>query len=315
MNPSRPDPARTPPDGREPTDPARAGAWLEDSRQIDRYLDGEGDAAERTARDADLAARPDAARALAGRRVFLEALRSARWAPGGVEASALRALERRVRAALQEDRDQGVAASERLPAETPLAGLPYGTGRARLGRARPFVVGAAALLAGVGAWLLHGGERTAVALDPYVTMAADVLGAKPDAFETCAQGRSADVNSLSLVREGELQVTGCATKPAGDGASVAVLRRPEELPVVGYVAVPDSGTTEAGVVGITEVEGRRVVVFDVLDHGRRVYLAVNADVLRAKRDAGDDRWTCTACHGPERRAMPNPHKIVLRRSP
>ena len=193
-------------------------------------------------------------------------------------------------------------------ADTPLRG-------ARLGRARPLVVGAAALLAGVGAWLLHGKDQTADALDPYVAMAADVLDWKPKDFETCAQGKASDVHSFALVIDGELQVTGCATKTSDKNASVAVLRRPEELPIVGYVAVPASGTAEAGVVGITEVDGGRVVVFDVVDHGRRVYLAVNPATLRAKYPEPGYRWSCAACHGPARQVLPNPHRIVLRRGP
>lgn len=280
--------------------PGAAGAWYEDLGEIDRHLDGEGSPAERAERESDLAGRPAVAAQVAGRRAFLAALRSARAAPGEVSPAHLRALEQRVRAVLRQDGE---------PAEARL------TLRGRM-RARPFLVGAAALLAGVGTWLFASHQRTADALNPYVAMAADVLDWKPQAFETCAQGRGgSDVHRFALVEEGEMQVTGCAVESSAKNASVAVLRRPEELPVVGYVAVPATGTPEKGVVGITEVEGGRVVVFDVVDHGRQVYLAVNPASLRAKHPEPGDRWSCAACHGPARQTLPNPHRIILRRTP
>jgi hypothetical protein len=285
-----------PPDpGSKGKERADKGPWYADLREIDRYLDGEGDAVERAERDRDVAQQAAVAAVVGGRRAFLAALRSARAAPGEVPAAHLRALEQRVRAALREDRERAALRSV---------------------RARPFLVGAAALLAGVGTWLFVSRERSADALNPYVAMAADVLDWKPQAFETCAQGQTgSDVHRFALVEHGEMQVTGCAVAPSAKNASVAVLRRPEELPVVGYVAVPASGTPEKGVVGITEVEEGRVVVFDVVDHGRQVYLAVNPASLRAKHPEAGHRWSCAACHGPARQALPNPHRIVLRSAP
>jgi hypothetical protein len=298
----------TPGPGGRPAAAGPAGDWWRDPLEVDRHLDGEGDPAERARRERDLATRPEAARAVSARRAFLAALGAARGAAGEVPAEHLRALEQRVRAALRADRERVAAGGVAGDAAAPLVVR-------RPVRARPFLVGAAALLAGLGTWLFVGRDR-AEALNPYVAMAADVLDWQPQAFETCAQGaRGSDVHRFALVAEGELQVTGCAVDPSAKNASVAVLRRPEELPVVGYVAVPATGTPEKGVVGITEVEGGRVVVFDVVDGGRQVYLAVNPASLRAKHPEEGHRWSCAACHGPARRNLPNPHRIVLRRAP
>lgn len=266
--------------------------WHADPLEIDRLLDGECTLAERASREREAATDPDLAGRLARRKAFLETLASARWAPNGLSAGHLDDLSRRVTTAL---------AAQRAPFR-------------RLWR--PALASAAALLVGVAVWLGQGG-RDVQAFDP-VRLAAQVLSWKPRAFEalgTCASGGpGSDVRAFTLVRGGELEVTGCVERPAEPGTSVAVLRRPEQLPVVGYVAVPADPASRSGEVGITEVEDGRVIVFDVLDAGRRVYLAVDPRGLKRAGDSGST-WTCAACHGPARQALPNPHHIVLRRAP
>jgi hypothetical protein len=263
---------------------------------MDRYLDGEGDPAERALRDGDVAARPPLRDRLARRAGFLEALRSARWAPAGSSVADLRQLEQRVRAALAGAEGTADPAASR--------------GRARW---RTALVGLAAAVAGFGTWIFA--TSTRVEADPNVAMAAQVLRWQPSAFGTCAQDASAgDVYRSPLVREGEMQVRGCAAESQRADTSVAQLWRPEELQVVGYVAVPASGDMAADEIGITEVESGRVVVFDMVDHTRRVYLAVNSAALKVKHTSGE-RWMCAACHGPARQALRNPHRIVLRRAP
>ena len=290
----------TPPNAPLPTSPSGStpAPWFEDAREIDRHLDGEGDPGERARREADVAARPGLSARLARRRAFLEALRSGRWAPAGSSVADLRRLEERVRSALHADAGGRSAA--------PGARSPV--------RRRSALVAVAAVLAGLGAWFLAG-RGTEQSNAWAVSMAVKVLDWQPSAFGTCAQDAHAgDVYGFPLVREGEMQVRGCASEPPRAGASVAQLWRPEELPVVGYVAVPASGEKVRGEIGITEVESGRVVVFDMVDGNRRVYLAVDAVALKVKHASGE-RWKCAACHGPARQAQDNPHRIVLRKAP
>ena len=273
--------------------------WFLDPLEVDRHLDGEGSAAERSARDADVAVRPEVQAHLAARGRFLAALGGARTAPPESASLALARLEARVRTALLRDRTGAI--------------------RPVRGWVRPLWMGAAAALAGLGAWLLMAGPRGGsrdLEADQAVAMAAQVLHWQPQALGTCAQGAT-DVHGFALVRDGDLQVSGCAEERGADGSSVAALRRPEDLPVVGYVSLPDSGGRGAArhEIGLTELEGGRVVVFDLLDHGRRVYLAVNAAAVRAKHAEAGERWTCAACHGPARQGLDSPHRIFVRKAP
>lgn len=283
--------------------------WPIDPPALDRILDREAGAADEARLEALVASHPAFARHVASRRAFLEALSGARWAPGGVDPAHQARLEAQVRAALRLD-----LAPAGAPGEAQAGPLTLPPRRWR--RLRPVLAGAAVLLAGLGVWLGRGG-RTVEAFDP-VAKAAEVLTWKPRAFEdlaTCAGQPGSDVHTFALVRGGEMQITGCSPEESRGGASVAVLHRPEQLPVVGYVAVPADAKARAGEVGITEVGGGRVIVFDVLDHGRRVYLAMDPAGLRRSGDDPEQRWTCAACHGPARQALPNPHRIVLRKAP
>lgn len=284
-----------------PTPPLRPEAprpgprWHHDALERDRFLDQEGGPEERAARQADLEADPAAAARVARRGAFLSVLR--RLGRPSQEPAALGALRRSVEQALADER-------RRL------------RGSRLWRRLRPALAVAAGLAVALGVGLGRSGGREAEALDP-VDLAARLLTWRPKGMESpegCAGGPGGDVHAFALVQQGELEVRGCAASPDGSGASVAVLRRPEELPIVGYVAVPAPGVHARSEVGITELEEGRVVVFDVLDHGRRIYLAVDPQSLRLRRPGADNRWSCAACHGPARQELANPHHIVLRRN-
>lgn len=290
-----------------PARPPPPPPWHHEPAEVDRWLDGEGPPEERRARAADVEGDAALRARVAARRSFLTALACAGAEGLGGDALRLRALEARVRSSIVDKMAGGEVAE---------AAVPSRRGRVR-GRAW---IAAAAAVTGLAVWLGQG-DQPAAAFDP-VQRAADLLSWRPRNLEgvgTCAGGEREEVHSFALVREGAFEVTGCV--PDAPGASVAVLRRPEQLPVVGYVAVPADGTTPAGEVGITEVEGGRILVFDVLDGGRRVYLAVDPQTLgpRAGGVGADGRvdsaWSCAACHGPVRQAQRNPHHIVLRRTP
>ena len=84
----------------------------------------------------------------------------------------------------------------------------------------------------------------------------------------------------------------------------ARLVRPETLPVVGIVAVPDPDGPRGADIGKTDLGD--VLVYDVAYGRTRYYLGV------PKREAirkGD----CRMCHHADRLDGRNPHRIVLRR--
>ncbi len=282
--------------------------WHADAGELDRFLDGEGAPAERATRQADRARDPALAVRLERRAGFLRLLASA-----GAPALADAGLTARVSAAL--------AAEARAAADagaTAGVGAQGGSPRPAWARRRllPWLATAAVLLVALGVWSGLPG-REAEALHP-TELAARLLDWKPKGVEGpagCAGGAGQDVFSFVLVQDGELEIRACDPDPQAQGTTRALLRRPEELPVMGFVAVPAPGAVPSSEVGITEVGPSGVVVFDVLDHGRRVYLALDAAALRLKHAGLGDRWTCAACHGSVRQALPNPHRIVLRQAP
>jgi anti-sigma factor RsiW len=246
---------------------------------VDRLLDGEVPAAERQAREADLA-RDGALRARVGRRrAFLAALAAA-----GARARAARRpsalLEARVRSALR-----------RPPARTLWL---RGTA-------------AAALLAAVGTAFLLGRSDPAEAL-PEEVRAAVALIAHPagaPAGAACAEGRSTSPTQFPAVRERALTVGACVEPEAEEGGGTqALLLRVEDLTPLGYVAVPDEGARPGPEIGATEFAD--AVVFDLAYGRTRYYLAVPKSFLETKT-------ACAACHGPDRAGAPNPHRIVKRR--
>jgi hypothetical protein len=182
---------------------------------------------------------------------------------------------------------------------------------------RPLVGAAAALLVAFGAWSgLRGREAEAVGHP--IEAAADLLHWVPRGTEGvagCADGGGPSAQSFVLVQDGELEIRACPEEPSDARLSKALLRRPEELPAMGFVAVPAPGTTASSEIGITEVGSDGVVVFDLQDHGKRVYLAVDSAALRLRHGGRGEAWTCAACHGPARQALANPHRMVLRKAP
>jgi hypothetical protein len=279
--------------------PPSQDSWYADPLEVDRHLDGEDTPAERAARLGDAAADPALRALLARRSAFLACLSDARAAQPPVS----QALLARVAAALE-------AETAHAPALTP----------PRLSlRRRPvwaaWVGAAAAVLVAVGAWSGFGRRNEEVTAHP-VDVAVRLLSWVPKNAEGvagCADGAGPTPQSFVLVQDGELEIRAC-TEEGGPGQGRALLRRPEALPALGFVAVPAPDTAPSSDVGITEV-GAGVVVFDVLDHGKRVYLALDAASLRQRHGGEGQTWTCAACHGPARQALPNPHRMVLRQAP
>lgn len=285
------------------TPPLPPSPWHADPLEVDRYLDGEGPPAEREARARELAADPALAARLEARAAFLRALgrarEAARPAPG---------LQERVQALL---------AAEAAAAPPTAAPQPAGGRRLRLLRGgRSWAAAAAVLLVAGGAWLGWRGTPAEAVPTP-AELAVRLLDWQPGRTEGvagCADA-SPSPHTFVLVQDGELEIRACEEPDGAQGMSRALLRRPEELPAVGFVAVPAPGARPSSEIGITEMGRSGVVVFDVLDHGKRVYLAVDGAALRARHAGARDAWTCAACHGPARQAMDNPHRIVLRRAP
>jgi hypothetical protein len=271
--------------------------WHRDPLELDRFVDGEGSAEERASREGDVRRDPALAAAVASRRSFLAAIRRARAEEAATDAAARGALEARVRDAL--------AARPRL----------------RVVRRPAVLVGglavAAALLAGIGIGFLGGGDRRAEA-DALVLLAANQVrleragrGAPETPLRSCSQEGPTSPYAFPLVKRREMDVKGCSSPDAPGDATVAVLHRPEELPAIGYVAVPEPGAGRGPEIGMTELQD--VVVFDLAYGDTRYYLAVDTRIAKASHPG--DRWTCGACHGVSRDEDANPHHIVLRRAP
>lgn len=288
-------PPAGPPAG--PADDGRATPplpWHADPLEIDRWLDGEGSAAEREARARDVAGDPALAARLAARAAFLQALGRGREAAPALPAD----VHARVCAALAQP-------AEAAPARLRLAA-----------RWRGWAAAAAAVLVALGAWAGWRGSPAEAVPSP-AQLAVRLLDWKPAGSEGVAGCADANPSpqAFVLVQDGELEIRACEEPGQAPGVSRALLRRPEELPAVGFVAVPAPGARPSSEIGITEMGRDGVVVFDVSDHGKRVYLAVDGAVLRARHAERGEAWTCAACHGPARQALPNPHRIVLRRAP
>ncbi|MFM8979414.1 MAG: hypothetical protein ACKOSS_02980, partial [Planctomycetia bacterium] len=265
-----------------------------DPLEVDRWLDGEGTADERAARARDVAADPALAARLEARAAFLHAL----------------ALGRQGAPALPEATRERVLAALAQPTAAAPARLRL------LGRARGWLAAAAAVLVALGAWAgWHGSRAEAVPTPAQLAVRLlDWTPATSEGVAGCADA-SPSPQTFVLVQDGELEIRACEEPGQAPGVSRALLRRPEELPAVGFVAVPAPGARPGSEIGITEMGQDGVVVFDVSDHGKRVYLAVDGAALRARHPGRGDAWTCAACHGPARQALPNPHRIVLRRAP
>lgn len=285
----------TPPLGSGPTGPdpmRRPTAWHADPLEVDRWLDGEGSPAEREARARDLARDPALAARVEARKAFLGLLATGR-SPSPQDAVA----QARLREALAREASSPAPARMRL-----------------LRRWQGWAAAAAVLLVALGAWSGWGLSR-AIAVETPAEMAVRLLDWIPSGSEGVAGCAEAGPSpqTFVLVQDGELEIRACEEGTEGQDLSRALLRRPEDLPAVGFVAVPAPGARRSSEIGITEMGEDGVVVFDVLDHGKRVYLAVDTASLRQRHPGKGDAWTCAACHGAARQAMDNPHRIVLRR--
>jgi hypothetical protein len=283
------------------SEPGRAPGdrpWWHDPAEVDRLLDGECEAAERAARDADVARDAAAAARVEARRTFRAALAGARGAEAR-ERGAHAPLEARVRSALAGDRRRR---ARRIPAWSWA------------------VAAAAVLVVGLGLSRFGPSLRPADAAPPGALLAADVLrtsleSAPPgDGGATCGVHEPTSPFRLSLVARNEMKVRACldeSSESAGSAPERAVLYRVADLQTVGYVAMPDPDTKKGGAqpgpeIGVTRLEG--YVVFDVRQGGAVYYLAVERDVV-------DRRGSCAACHSRSRESEKNPHRFRERLLP
>ena len=270
----------TPNDTPISNDPAPERPWFQDPLALDRYLDGEAGPAED--RDSPRGGTP----LVEARRAYLGALREA----GARYRADLRNrmpgdLEMRVRARL----------ADRPPSA----------------RYRWLVAAAAVALLSLGAALWSRGGDEVEAMPPQILTAAELARMSEEA-QALAPGGCNDA-SLSgpmhfpPIEEGGLQIVRCSH----DGTEMkAHLSRPEDLPLVGYVAVPDSGVQTGPTIGMTDLGD--LVVFDLAYGKQHHYLAVGRAFLDRERERAPGRESCRACHNRSREGQDNPHRIVAR---
>ncbi len=278
-----------------------ATPWHTDPLEIDRTIEGELPAELAASRQAEIAADPELRERVGRRARFLEALsREGRAYRAGLPSAMPLGLGARVRASLEAASDVADPSAQgglHQTRPTPAAS------RWSLWR----LTAAAVLLLGLGTRLLDGqGTGTANAIPRAVLDAADLLqrdGVSEEEMAGCAAEVSSPYN-FPPVRDGELEVASCVGAKKGQPGTRARLYRPEDLPVVGFVAVPEEGTRRSPVIGKTDLGA--VIVYDVLYGDSRAYLAVRRDFVVARGD-------CAACHDRSRDGQKNPHYIELRR--
>ena len=289
------------PTDKPPTDRPR---WHDDPVEIDRTLEGESlefladesptdgpsefltegrmEPRVRAERLAEAEANPALAARLAARRRFLAGLSDAgSHYRAGLATAAPVGLEGRVRSSLASPR------------------------RSIL---RWAVAAAAVLLLGLGVSLFS--ERRgshAEAMPNAVIHAAEAARSAATGPRGCDTPQAGSPLRFPPVRNGSLQIWACVEK---DGSTIAKLQRPEELPAVGYAAVPAPGVEPGPTVGRTDLGD--TVVFDIA-YGRKVhYLAVRKPWLERQRMLTPGRQSCRACHHLSRRGQTNPHRIIDR---
>jgi hypothetical protein len=273
------------------------GDWTLSPGERGRFLDGEGSAAERTERIADLARDPAAAERVEAERVFLEAVRRA----GSARPAPSQLLEPRVRRALLEDRAAG------FPSAAPPTGLHAPRVRRRLA-----AIAAGVLVAVTGTALWATSERVPSAISAvrlaartYERAAREGAAMRGDVPGSCDEG-AASPHRFPPVRSGELSIASCSNDGAdSDPRSVSVLRGTDTKDPRGLVVVPTDGKSTSTDVGWTRVDD--VVVFDVTIGGAKYYLATRWSSVEGTE-------TCAACHGPTRASNPsrNPHMFFER---
>ncbi len=259
-------------------------SWYDDPAEFDRTLEGELPAALRAEREADLAADPALAARAAARRRFLAGLADAGTSyRADLSASMPKGLGPRVDAALAAPSD----------APTPML--------------RWAVAAAAALLLGLGAiFFVDDPKQTAVAMPPAVIHAAHAATAPDPGPQGCKDDEGGSPLRFPPVRDG-LRIWACAEK---DGGTVAKRYRPEELPSVGYAAMPAPGVTPGPNVGRTDLGD--TVVYDITYGRKSHYIAVRKAWLERQRSLTPGRQSCRACHHLSRVGQENPHKIIKR---
>lgn len=257
--------------------------WHHVPAEIDRMIEGELPAAERAAREADVAADPALAARVAARQRFLGGLAAAGGAyRAGLATAVPDLLEGRVRDAL---------AAPHAPAPRTL---------------RWALATAAVLLIGLGVGLLQDdGEDDAMAMPPAVLEAAEAAREGEPGPRGCKEDERGPLR-FPPVRDG-LRIWACAER---HGGVVAKLHRPEELPSIGYAAMPADGVAEGPTVGRTDLGD--TVVFDIRYGKEAHYLAVRKAWLVRQRQLTPGRESCRACHHRSRVGQPNPHRIIER---
>lgn len=261
-----------------------ARAWQDDPAEFDRTIEGELPATDLARRQAEIEVDSALAAAVAARQRFLAGL-SAVGARQRAE-HALRVpstLEPRVRDAL---------AGRTSTAPSLL---------------RWAVAAAAVLLLGVGAsFFIDGDGQDAIAMPPAVIEAAQAARSPDPGPRGCEESEAGSPLRFPPVKDG-LRIWACAER---NGGTVAKLYRPEELPSVGYAAMPAPGVAPGPTVGRTDLGD--TVVFDIT-YGREAhYIAVRKSWLERQRTLTPGRESCRACHHLSRVGKVNPHKIIER---
>lgn len=262
--------------------------WHQDETEIDRTLDGELPAEELAVRQAAIDADPALAARVAARRRFLDGLRAAGLTyRDGLEDAMPEGLAARIETALAEPPVEAAAAHPRL--------------------LRWAMATAAVLVAGLVAGLfVDGDEDAAVAMPPAVIEAAEAARSPDPGPRGCNHDDGLGPLAFPPVKDG-LRIWACADR---HGGTVAKLYRPEELPSVGYAAMPAPGVEPGPTVGRTDLGD--TVVFDIT-YGRKAhYIAVRKAWLERQRQLTPGRQSCRACHHLSRVGMENPHTIIER---
>ncbi|MDA1195879.1 MAG: hypothetical protein O2894_11935, partial [Planctomycetota bacterium] len=170
-------------------------------------------------------------------------------------------------------------------------------------------VAAAVLLLGVGVAFFAGGDsaRHALAMPAAVIEAAEASRSPDPGPRGCLSENEGSPLAFPPVRDGALRIWACVER---NGKTVAKLSRPEELPSVGYAAVPARGVEPGPTIGRTDLGD--TVVYDIGYGSRMHYLAVKKVWLERQRQLTPGRESCRACHNLSRVGFENPHRIVER---
>lgn len=271
------------PDALNP-DALKAAPWHQEPLEIDRYIEGEVTAAERSERDSDVAQDAALAARLQGRRAFLTGLAAAgRGWRTEAHQQVPPGLESRVRFALR--RAEGD----------------------RRKTWRWVTAAAAVLIVTVALSLRDGGDEGARAMPLEVIKAADAARQDRAGPRSCNAPVEKGPMQFPPVKDGTLRVWRCNQDAQG---TVAKLYRPEDLPTIGYAAVAAEGVERGPDLGMTDLGD--MVVYDLVYGRRRHYLAVSKTFLDAQRKLRPGRESCRACHNRSREGKPNPHNIVQR---